>query len=559
MKLQFCIWINLEKYFQMKIFRFLKPQLQTFVWVGFFMLLTQAADAQVSGTVFRDFNANGVKNNGTTFNEPFVAGVTVNAYDANGSVATATTDVNGAYAFSGLTLPVRIEFTNYASGDYSAPWGSGSNTSVQFYSTATSSANFGVNYPSDYCHTENPFVGVNAYRNGDPAASDVASKNAFYTFGYNSSGNAANNIGAITGQIGATYGQAYQKQTKFSFEAAYVKRHTGFGPLGIGGIYKINLTNPAAPVASNWISINDPAGLNINVGNVTRVQSSTDINGISSDPTVACFDADAYLKVGTTGIGDIEFDEAGTTLWLVNLFDRKLYGIQNVNPATSPTASDVLGGYEVTLPAGYSCNGTLRPFALRPYRGLIYVGAVCDATGAGADSTDLDAYVLSFNPANPGAGFSVVTTIPLNNIKNKYNVSIVADHWEVWDMSYVDGNQRKATPMLTDIEFDIDGSLILGFRSRTGDMFGFYNRQPVADPNNSSLGDTTLPLVFSDGFGDIMRVCNVGGTFVLEGGAGCPFNATVTGVSNGIYNSATNTTGEYYFGEWGPNVDNGLV
>ncbi len=56
----------------MELFLLFKPKLQHFVWVGLFLLLTQAANAQVSGTVFRDFNANGTKDTTTTFNEPFV-------------------------------------------------------------------------------------------------------------------------------------------------------------------------------------------------------------------------------------------------------------------------------------------------------------------------------------------------------------------------------------------------------------------------------------------------------------------------------------------------------
>ena len=54
-------------------------------------LFSVVISAQVSGTVFRDFNANGVKDNSATFNESFVAGVTVKAYDASGSEVGSTT------------------------------------------------------------------------------------------------------------------------------------------------------------------------------------------------------------------------------------------------------------------------------------------------------------------------------------------------------------------------------------------------------------------------------------------------------------------------------------
>ena len=36
--------------------------------------------AQISGTVFRDFNGNGVKDNSASFNEPFIQGITAKEY-----------------------------------------------------------------------------------------------------------------------------------------------------------------------------------------------------------------------------------------------------------------------------------------------------------------------------------------------------------------------------------------------------------------------------------------------------------------------------------------------
>jgi hypothetical protein len=59
MKQQFHTWFNPENSFQMKLFLLFKPKLQRFIWAGLFLLLAQqAANAQVSGTVFRDYNAN---------------------------------------------------------------------------------------------------------------------------------------------------------------------------------------------------------------------------------------------------------------------------------------------------------------------------------------------------------------------------------------------------------------------------------------------------------------------------------------------------------------------
>jgi hypothetical protein len=75
-------------------------------------------------------------------------------------------------------------------------------------------------------------------------------------------------------------------------------------------------------------------------------------------------------------------DNEHERLWLVNMADKKLYGINNVKPSTTPTAADVLGGYTIALPAGSACQGgELRPWGIKYHEGNVYVGAVCDAYG----------------------------------------------------------------------------------------------------------------------------------------------------------------------------------
>ncbi|MDE3250538.1 MAG: hypothetical protein KGO82_17885, partial [Bacteroidota bacterium] len=48
-------------------------------------LFCQSASAQVTGTVFRDMNSNGVQDNASP-NEPGVSGITVKAYNASNSL-----------------------------------------------------------------------------------------------------------------------------------------------------------------------------------------------------------------------------------------------------------------------------------------------------------------------------------------------------------------------------------------------------------------------------------------------------------------------------------------
>ena len=70
--------------------------------------------ADVGGTVFRDYDADGTNDSG----EPGMVGITVTAYNASGAQVDQTqTDANGDYTLTGLTdtEEYRIEFTGLPS------------------------------------------------------------------------------------------------------------------------------------------------------------------------------------------------------------------------------------------------------------------------------------------------------------------------------------------------------------------------------------------------------------------------------------------------------------
>ena len=193
------------------------------------------SQAQVSGTVFRDFNANGVQNNTATFKETGVQGVTVKAFNAAGVQVGGdkTTDASGAYSFTGLTLPVRIEFSGLAAGDFPGAQGSGSGTSVQFVTANSSSVNYGINYPSDYCQDAPPLF-VPCYVNGDPTLGGTAATNdALVSVPYSASGSApAPTKLAPASAVGSVWGLTYHRNSKRLLTAAFLKRHAGL--LGAG-------------------------------------------------------------------------------------------------------------------------------------------------------------------------------------------------------------------------------------------------------------------------------------------------------------------------------------
>ena len=58
---------------------------------------------------------------------------------------------------------------------------------------------------------------------------------------------------ATAGEVGTVWGTARNDNTKKVFMAATVKRHAGLGPLGLGGLYVSDITNPAAAITTSFI------------------------------------------------------------------------------------------------------------------------------------------------------------------------------------------------------------------------------------------------------------------------------------------------------------------
>lgn len=242
----------------------------------------------------------------------------------------------------------------------------------------------------------------------------------------------------------------------------------------------------------------------------TDPRDGTAGNTLPTATTTPSYDIKAYDAVGKKGIGDIDYDEARNTLWFVNLYERTLVGINNVNPNSAPTAANVLE-YPISLPAGYSCgaNGELRPWGLKVHEGRVYVGVICTNQGpTWWDATGLRAYVISFDPNTPAAGFRHEVDIDMSYEKVQYGV-FRYNNW-VPSVAHLDAGYGYTTPILSDIEFDLDGSMILGIADRLGLQVGYYNYAP-----DETLTDQTLHAVAQSG--DLLRLCKIGNNYVLPG------------------------------------------
>jgi len=142
----------------------------------------QVVNAQVSGTVFRDYNGNGTQESA----EPSVAGIKVSAYDASGALCGTATSTGAAgtnYSLSGCTGPVRIEFEIPNNGceadkkvDYSAMGGGAYGTSVQFVTSPATGVNYAIHDPNEYGGHEgiNPDIYNIILRAGNPTPTPPA-------------------------------------------------------------------------------------------------------------------------------------------------------------------------------------------------------------------------------------------------------------------------------------------------------------------------------------------------------------------------------------------------
>lgn len=547
-----------------------KTILGSVITAVFALSLLQTLNAQVSGVVYRDFNSNGAKNNTASYNEPGAAGITVKAYDETGALlGTTTSGANGSYSFSAGTIPaatkVRLEFSGWNAADFPAAFGANNKTSVQFVTAPATNADLGINYPGDYIDNLNAKIILPTYANGNNQLNtgnwfDAMNGDASFSFNYD--GVAAANIIADMGQIGSVWATAYSRQANKLFYAAFVKRHVSMGPLGMNGIY---VTNNAKSTTnkSNTTTFVDLKSVNpaFDAGDIV----GRNFNPGDNNKTQANYDALAFTEVGKKGIGGMTISDDGRYLYLINLNDRKLWRVEIGANGTAPTLASQIVSYN-TFPVTEG-NSSFRPFAVKYYRGAIYVGGVLDGVkpdNSAVDRNELKMVVLKVDAAaTPGtATFTTVLDAPLTynrraNINTGFNIYHNTDYvdpngtipfattshgsWHPWARTFteltVKGNAGTAIypqPMLTSIEFNpADGSMILGLMDRTGHQTG---------NQNFALSGSTL--YTGNAAGDILKASNNGtySSFTLENN-GSDGSLTSAGAGNGEGPGG----GEFYF------------
>lgn len=512
----------------------------SYLITGAIMGMTPTAQAAacsgsgITGTVFRDYNANGAQD----ANEPGIAGIVVTAYDSGGASVSCESTATGAYGLDPAgAYPVRLEFTLPADGSLNflkpGAAGSSSHTTVTFVNGPTANINTGFSSPADFCGaTPAPALATSCFVFGeqnDNADGVNKDQTVLYTFPYGAGSTDLTNEAQVrtplpttlaqAKQIGSVWGLAWNPQRQTLYAAAFLKRHTGFGPNGPGAIYQITAAGPTL-----FYDIGAQAGSDPHAAPGQTCPSNP---GPNTNTNFACWfhDSTAFDLVGKVGFGDLDIAEDFSTLYTINLATNQLLAI----PVTNPAANTA-----VAVPTPSNCPAIdVRPFALAIKDGKVYVGMVCTAEST-QNRAQLRAYVYAF--ANGVFATTPALEIDLTTFRTSGNIQ-----WQYWlnrttfNPTNVNQSSGKwAQPWLTDIVFD-GNDLVLGFRDRDADQFGTVAGGPTpTDPNRYS----------AIARGDILRACADGtGGWQLESKGACG-GVTTAGATNHPEGPGG---GEYYY------------
>ncbi|MEM6632456.1 MAG: hypothetical protein AAF694_22490, partial [Bacteroidota bacterium] len=368
------------------------------------------------------------------------------------------------------------------------------------------------------------------YVSGDPTSPLSLSKGnpAVVAFGYNSISTDAPQISdppvaklrlATAEDVGSVWGIAHQRTNNLVFTSTVLKRHAGYGPLGSGAIYVIEIDE-------------DLNGGGVRTDLSFRLEDLTLTNGgsiqtappglannvqrdLPPDGFIDASDATTFPNIGRASLGDIDITEDEQTLWVVNVFDQTLYEIPIDSPMVSPPTTAT--AHPVPNP-GCDGSGEYRPWAVKVKENMVYVGIVCTSGSR--------AFVYAYNILTGEWAEDPLITVDLsyergNLIAGEGARPTRSANWNPWADTWNEMNPPSPTatrmerefgfpqPILSDIEFTDDNSLILGFLDRGGMQLG--NDAISPDPS-------TGPALFTgDAAGDILIACrNANGNYILE-------------------------------------------
>jgi hypothetical protein len=217
--------------------------------------------------------------------------------------------------------------------------------------------------------------------------------------------------------VGNVYGLAYDWRHAAIFAASYIRRGTESGPGGPGAIYKLDL---ATRQISAWLTV--------------------DVGIQAYDPSTWTQDL-----VGRVGIADIDVSSDSTELLIANMSTGRILR------RSLPDGADLGSFRHGAAEAPWSADARL--FGLGVHDGALFHGVVDTRASSPMDAPRLHIYRSQFD----GSLMKEVLDV------NPAEVSGV--NWKAWGP-----DKAWDAAMLSDIEFDHRGNMIIGLRNRVLDV-----------------------------------------------------------------------------------------
>jgi len=516
------------------------------------VLLVPAAAhaADVSGTVFRDYNSNGAIDPGSsgTAKDTGLAGITVNAYDGSGALAgSAVTSASGAYT---LALPsgdyrVEVEFSSppwfpsrndSTAGDSGTTPVSGSTlgSDDRFVdaSSARTNVDFGLQLPDEFS-VNDPKLYYSISASGPPKAAPNAARAALrgidYGQGPNGGGGTQFNAASSTGglplakggvqlatvpQIGTTYGLGIDDASGDLFAGAYYKRYAGLFDTNAlpglqhptGAIFRITQGGAVSLFAD------------LDAGADGHPSTSPGVESLNPGDWYSGPGAEtSWVDVGKRGLGAVAVDPTNSVVWAVNLYDKTIDGFKIAAGGGVRTTPD----YKAAIPSPAACTPAAdwRPFSLDfdPSNGAMYLGGVCSAETT-QDRGDLEGVVYRVDDPTGTPSFAQVLSFPLDYARQQTNSGSL---WQPWPTTASVGagntgavspsDKRRGAasdesyPQIGKITFDPQGRMDIAMRDLMGDDSGY-----------NVPGETTVILQ-----AELLKACPAGGAFAIEQNGSC--------------------------------------
>jgi hypothetical protein len=519
--------------------------------VGIFCFLTLSVSAQVSGIAFCDFDRNGRQSAQDPI-EPGLPNLRVAAYvEGVPQPFTTVTGNNGQFNFTDTQIApgkhVRLELTGQPRFTYDSP---AAGTSVQFVQAPLATVRFGLGDPSDFCQLD-PVLAIPVYQSGALAAGTSGVVSFPATLLTTPPGETVLPTAmAPAAQVGTVWATAYQRQTNKLLAMSVLKRHAALGPMGLGGIY---VANAASGEANAYLNAATYLTLASDADNAKLRTRS-----LPTSSTATSVDGDVFSMIGKVGFGGATFTPAEDRLWVINLYERRLVSIRMGVPLRPAETIGADSYVSYDIPQRDTDKGVNRPWAVAYHWGKLYVGVVNDASISRRNS-DLKAYVYTFDLGTSTFDTKPVLTINLDYtkgwaVRGADDANSLGDHWESWSDQWCDfptnllngessptlWRVARPQPILSSIEFDAEGAMLLGFMDRTGHQTS-RNQPAPADcvplrPNQLYSGYTG---------GDLLRAALINNVYVLEGN-GSAGSRSGSGVENGQGPSDGFRSGEFY-------------